>query len=107
MIDAVLTKRRDRTAALKLLKSLISRNGTPREIVTDRLRSHGAALKDLGLPDRHVTDQYANNRAENSYQPLRRRERGMQRFRQVSTAQKFSFVHGQIYNHFSTQLHLI
>lgn len=107
VIDAVLTRTRDRRAATKLLRRLLKRHGMPNEIVTDGLRSYGAALDGVGIEDRQNQTQFANNRAENSHQPLRRRERAMQGFRSMKTAQKFSSIHGEIQNHFLTQRQLL
>lgn len=81
----------------------MKRHGRPHVFVTDRLRSYGAALKDLGLPDDRETGRWANNRAENSHQPFRRRERAMQRFRRMRTLQKFVAVHSSIHNHFNQE----
>ena len=76
VLDVILQARRDRRAALKLMRRLPKRQGyLPGAVVTDRLRSYGAALRDLGLTDRHVTGGRSNNRAEVSHQPTRRRER--------------------------------
>src|SRR5680860_810111 len=71
------TKRRDRMAALKFLKRAMTRHGRPQSIVTDRLRSYGAALKVIGIVERQECGRWLNNRAENSHQPFRRRERAM------------------------------
>jgi putative transposase len=60
-----------------------------------------------GAPDRHEVGGRLNNRAENSHQPFRRRERAMQRFRSMKTLQKFSSVHAQVQNHFNQERHLI
>ena len=75
------------------------RHGHPHVFVTDKLRSYGAALKDLGLPDDRETGRGLNNRAENSHQPFRRRERAMLRFRRMRSLQKFVAVHSSIHNH--------
>lgn len=107
MLDAVVTKRRDRHAALKVLKRLMKQHGRPREVVTDKLRSYGAALKKLGIVSRQNTEQYANNRAENTHQPFRRKERSMDRFRSDKSLQKFVSTHVQFHNHFDHQRHLI
>jgi len=107
VLEAVVTKTRDRKAALKLLRKLLKRYGKPVEIVTDKLRSYGAAMRDLGLADRHETcGRWINNRAENSHLPLRRRERAMLRFRRMRSLQKFSAIHGSVYNHFNQERHL-
>ncbi|MEX0627301.1 MAG: DDE-type integrase/transposase/recombinase [Cucumibacter sp.] len=75
VFEAFVSKRRDRNAALKFLKKLMKRYGAPRAIVTDKLRSYGAAMKHLGTADRQRTGRWLNNRAENSHLPFRRRER--------------------------------
>ena len=84
------------------MKKLMKRHGRPEVIVTDRLRSYGAALKDLGRGDDREMGRWLNNQAENSHLPFRRRERAMLRFRRIRTLQKFTSVH----NHFPTERHL-
>ena len=79
------------------------RHGQPEVIVTDRLRSYGAALKELGAAARQETGRWANNRAENSYLPFRRRQRAMLRFRRILSLQKFAAVHASIFNHFNQE----
>ncbi len=81
MLEAYVSKQRDKKAALKFLRKLIRRHGRPEELVTDGLRSYGAALKEVGAKGLQVTGRWENNRAENSHQPFRRRERAMLRFR--------------------------
>ena len=76
-------------------------------IVTDRLRAYSAAMREVGNADRQEVGRGLNNRAENSHQPFRRRERAMQRFRSMKTLQKFSSVHAQVHNHFNHERHLI
>ncbi|MCF6328276.1 MAG: transposase [Henriciella sp.] len=98
-----MTKRRDRKAALKFLKKAMKRYGNPEVIVTDRLASYRAAMKVLGNEGRQETARWANNRAENSHQPFRRRERAMLRFRQMRSLQKFVSVHASVHNHFNHQ----
>ena len=83
VLEAVVTARRDKTAALKLLKQIMKKYGAPRSVVTDRLRAYSAAMKEIGAEDRHEVGGRVNNRAENSHQPFRRRERAMQRFRSM------------------------
>jgi transposase-like protein len=108
VLDIIVQSRRDRKAALKLLRRLLKRQGyVPDAIVTDRLRSYGAALRDLGLADRHVTGGRSNNRAEVSHQPTRQRERQRRRFRSPGSAQQFLAVHAAVYNQFNIQRHLI
>ncbi len=77
--------------------------GRPEVIVTDKLRSYGAALKDLGNADRQETGRWENNRAENSHLPFRRRERAMQRFRRLRSLQKFASVHASVLNLFNSE----
>ena len=71
VLEAYLSKKRDRKAALKFLRKTIKRHGRPHIFVTDKLRSYGVALKELGLPDDRETGRWLNNRAENSHQPFR------------------------------------
>ncbi len=101
VLEAVVTKRRDKRAALKLLKKLMRRFGRPREVVTDQLRSYGAALKELGRAELQSTGRWLNNRVENSHLPFRRRERAMLRFRRMRSLQMFAAVHSSVYNHFN------
>jgi putative transposase len=72
-------------------------------IVTDKLRSYGAAMKVIGNADTQHTGRWLNNRAENSHQPFRRRERAMLRFRQIRSLQKFAAVHSSVQNHFNQE----
>ena len=106
MLESFVTKTRDKKAALKFLKKILKRHGRADEIVTDRLRSYGAALNELGIRDLQETGRWANNRAENSHQPFRRRERAMLRFRRIRTLQKFAAVHASVHNHFNEERHL-
>ena len=106
VLEVFATKRRDRRAALKFLKRAMKRYGGPKAIVTDRLRSYGAAMKVIGVEDRQICGQWLNNRAENSHQPFRRREGAMGRFRDIKTLQKFAAAHASIHNHFNQERHL-
>ena len=85
VLESYVTKRRDRKAALKLLRKTMKRFGPPHVIVTDLLRSYGAAMKVIGNLDKQETGRWLNNRAENSHQPFRRRERAILRFGQMRT----------------------
>ncbi len=69
VLEVLATKRRDRKAARAFLKRAMKRYGRPKAIVTDRLRSYGAAMKDIGVEQRQVCGRWLNNRAENSHQP--------------------------------------
>ena len=103
VLEVFATKRRDRRAALKFLKRAMKRYGRPEVIVTDRLRSYGAAMKEIGVEDRQRCGRWLNNRAENSHQPFRRREGAMARFRDIKTLQKFAAAHASIHNHFNQE----
>ena len=106
VLEVFATKLRDRKAALAFLKKAMKRYGRPKEIVTDRLRSYRAAMRDLGIEQRQVCGRWFNNRAENSHQPFRRREGVMARFRDIRTLQKFASVQASIHNHFNHERHL-
>ena len=106
MLESYVTKRRDRKAALKFLRKTMKRFGPPHVIVSDLLRSYGAAMKVIGNADKQETGRRLNNRAENSHLPFRRRERAMQRFRRMQSLQKFVSVHASVCNHFNQERHL-
>ena len=106
VLESVATKSRDRKVTLRFLKKFMKRHGRPESIVTDRLRSYGAAFKDLGRSDDGEMGRWLNNRAENSHLPFRRRERAMLRFRRMLTLQQFAAVHASVHNHFPTERHL-
>ena len=106
VLESYVTKTRDKSAALTFLKKAMKRYGAPRTIVTDRLRSYGAAMKDLGNVDRQEVGRHLNNRAENSHLPLRRRERAMLRFRRMSNLQKFASTQASLHNHFNLDRHI-
>ena len=106
VLEVFATKRRDRRAALKFLKRVMKRYGRPKTIVTDRLRSYGAAMKAIGIVERQECGRWLNNRAENSHQPFRRRERAMANFRSAKSLQKFASVHSSVHNHFNQERHL-
>jgi putative transposase len=101
VLEVFVTKRRDRRAALTFLKRAMKRYGQPKVIVTDRLRSYRAAMNMIGNGADQECGQWLNNRAENSHQPFRRRERAMAKFRGAKTLQKFASVHASIHNHFN------
>ena len=90
------------------MRRLLKKQGfAPSTVVTDKLRSYGAAFRDLGLAARHETGQYENNRAENSHLPVRRRERKMLGFKSPGSAQRFLAIHFAVYNLFNTQRNLV
>jgi putative transposase len=108
VIDVYLQSRRDGAAALRFFKRLIrNHGGEPRKIVTDKLRSYGVAHREL-MPDViHSTARYENNRAEQSHESTRVRERGMRMFKSSTQAQRFLSVHAAVYNLFNLGRHLI
>ena len=100
---------RDRLTTVKLAiraddsSLLLHCFGRPYVIVADLLRSYGAAMKVVGNADKQETGRWLNNRAENSHQPFRRRERAMICFRRLQTLQKFVAVHASSHNHFNQE----
>jgi putative transposase len=108
VLEILVQSRRNKRAALKLIRRLLKKQGfVPDVIVTDKLPSYGAALRELKLSKRHDFGGRKNNRAENSHLPVRQRERKMQRFKSPGSAQRFLSVHSSIYNNFYLQRHLI
>jgi len=106
VLEAYVTKRRDRKAALAFLKKTMKRHGQPKLIVTDKLPSYRAALKSIGNAKLQKTGRWANNRAENSHLPFRRREYAMLKFRRMRSLQKFASIHASVFNHFNKERHL-
>ena len=108
VLDIVIQRRRNTHAAMRLLRKLLRNQGIkPSLIVTDRIGSYGAALKQLGMKHLHDVGGRKNNRAECSHVPIRRREQKSQKFRSVRNAQMLLSAHGQIYNLFNHRRHLI
>ncbi|HEY8095037.1 MAG TPA: IS6 family transposase, partial [Methylobacter sp.] len=107
VLETVVTAKRDKAAALRFLKRIMKKYGRPWSVVTDGLCSYPAATKEIGTADRHEVGRRLNNRAENSHQPFRRRERATQQFRSAKTLQKFSSVHARAHNHFNQERHLV
>ena len=108
ILDILVQSRRDKRAAMRLMRKLLKKQGfAPGVAVTDKLRSYGAAFKALRLSCRHEQRLRMNNRAENSHQAVRRRERKMQRFKSAGSAQQFLSLHAAVHNTFYLQRHLI
>jgi putative transposase len=104
VLEAVVTARRDKAAALKLLKRIMKKYGRPQMIVTDSLRAYSASMKEIGAADRHEVGGRLNNRRRFR---ISRFDNAMQRFRSMKTLQRFSSVHAQVQNHFNQERHLV
>jgi putative transposase len=101
VLDVLVQSRRDKQAAERLLRKLLKRQmRPPRVMITDKLASYGAAKKEVLPSVEHYQHKGLNNRAENSHQPTRRRERGMKRFKSAGQAQRFLSAHDGINNLF-------
>ncbi len=108
VLDMLVQRRRDKRAALRLMRKLLRKQGfVPKLLVTDKLGSYGAAFRQLRLACPHEQGLRKNNRAENSHQAVRRRERKMQRFKSARSAQRFLSIHAAVHNNFDLQRHLI
>jgi putative transposase len=107
ILESFVTKKRDKTAALKFLKKVLKRHGRSWVIVTDGLRSDPAAMRELGNLDRREMGRWKSNGAENSHLPFRRRKRTMLRFRRMKTLQKFASVHASVHNQFNHERYLV
>src|SRR5437763_8628983 len=108
VLDMLVQSRRDSRAAMRLMRKLLRKQGfVPKLLVTDKLRSYGSAFRHLQLTCPHEQGLRKNNRAENSHQPVRRRERKMQRFKSARSAQRFLSMHAAVHNTFNLQRHLV
>jgi putative transposase len=108
VLDILVQRRRDKTAAKgffrKLLKGLMY---APRVLITAKLASYNAAKREVLPSVEHRQHRYLNNRAENSHQPTRQRERRMQRFKSAGQVQRFLAAYGPIASHFRPRRHLL
>ena len=108
VLDILVQSHRNRRAAVRFFRTLLKAQGrVPRRLITDQLRSYAAAARIVMPSVVHVTDQYANNRAEVSHQPTRQRERQMRRFKSAAQLQRFASVHGIVQNLFRVSRHLL
>jgi putative transposase len=109
VIDILVQPKRDRLAAMRFVRKLLRATGRrhPRVIVTDKLRSYAAAKRIVMPGVAHRQHRYLNNRAENSHQPTREREKRMRQFKSAGHAQRFLEVHGIIGSHFRPRRHLL
>ena len=108
VVDVYLQAKRDGAAAKRFFKRLLrSHGGEPRKIVTDKLRSYGVAHRELVPETILSTKRYENNRAEQSHEATRVRERGMRKFKSVRQAQRFLDAHAAVSNLFNLGRHLV
>jgi len=107
-LDILVQSRRNKTATKKFFRKLLKRfRYVPRVIITDKLKSYGAAKREILPGVEHRQHRYLNNRAENSHQPTRQRERRMQGFKSPGHAQRFLAAYGPIAQHFRPRRHLL
>jgi transposase-like protein len=108
VLGMLVQRRRDQPAALRLMRKLLKKQGfTPKLLTTDKLGSYGSGFRHMHLTCRHEQGLRQNNRAENSHQVVRRRERKMQRFKSARSAQRFLSIHAAVHNTCNLQRHLI
>ena len=106
VIDCFVSKRRNKRAALKFLRKSLKNHEPPKQLVTDKLGSYRAALRELNLIHIQETRRYKNNQVENSHLHFRRREKMMNRFRSMHSLEKFTAIQSQFQNHFNHQRHI-
>ena len=108
VLDVLVQAKRNKQAARRLLRKLLRKQAlAPRTIVTDKLQSYAAAIRELGLTGTHHQAKWKNNRIEGSHVPIRLRERKTQGFRTPDSTQRFVSIHATLCNHFNTRRHLI
>ncbi|MCX4404159.1 IS6 family transposase [Streptomyces sp. NBC_01764] len=108
VLDILVRNRRDKAAARRFFRRLMKKTGTvARVVVTDKLRSYGAAHREVMPSVEHRSHKGLNNRAENSHQPTRQRERAMKGFRGIGGAQRFLSAFSGISPHFRPHRHLM
>jgi putative transposase len=108
ILDMLVQRGRDMQAVLRLMRKLLKEQGfAPKLLVTDKLSSYGSAFRQLRLACPHDRGLRKNNRAENSHQIVRRRERKMQRFKSSRSAQRFLNIQSAVHNTFNHQRHLV
>ncbi|MDX3697869.1 IS6 family transposase [Streptomyces europaeiscabiei] len=108
VLDILVQDRRDKAAARRFFRRLLKKTGAvPRVIVTDKLRSYGAAHREVMPSVEHRQSRYLNNRAENSHPPTRQREHAMKGFRSTGGAQRFLSAFSGISPHFRPRRHLM
>ena len=106
VIDCYVSKKRNKREALKFLKKAISKHGVPKQIISDKLKSYKAAMKELNIQHLQDTERYKNNQIENSHLHFRRREKIMNKFRSMRSLQKFISIQSAFQNHFNHQRHI-
>jgi putative transposase len=108
VLDILVQSRRNRKAAKKFFRKLLKElHYVPRVVITDKLKSYGAAKREIFPGVEHRQSRYLNNRCENSHRPTRQRERRMQRFKSAGHAQRFLSAFGPIFQHFRPRRHLL
>jgi putative transposase len=108
VLDILVQSRRNKKAAKKFFRKLLKGlQYVPRVIITDKLKSYGAAKREILPGVEHRQSRYLNNRCENSHRPTRQREYRMQGFKPAGHAQRFLASYGPIAHHFRPRRHLL